>query len=133
MSTAYGIKAIMLLEGYLSPDLIPVTEQLKKMALPGGRYASRAQIAPRPEVTAVVVDTLHRIDGAASFDTQIASIENDLSDFERDRPFILTTILETSVRLQPDSKLTTSIIDDLLAARRPYGDLLLWPEKAEPV
>jgi hypothetical protein len=41
-------------------------------------------------------------------------------------------MLETSVQLVPDGTLTESLIDALLEVRRPYGDLLLWPEKAEP-
>jgi hypothetical protein len=60
-------------------------------------------------------------------------MERGLGDFEKSRPFILTTILETSLLLVPGSKLVEVLIDNLLAARRPYGDLLLWPEKAEPL
>ena len=43
------------------------------------------------------------------------------------------TILEASRRLAPHSELTLSLAEDLLAARRPYGDVLLWPEKVEPM
>ncbi len=60
-------------------------------------------------------------------------MENDLGDFEKSRPFILTTILETSLLLEPGSRLVETLIESLLAARRPYGELLLWPEKAEPL
>jgi hypothetical protein len=60
-------------------------------------------------------------------------MERGLGDFEKSRTFILTTILETSLLLEPGSRLVEVLIDNLLAARRPYGDLLLWPEKAEPL
>ena len=59
-------------------------------------------------------------------------MENALGAFEKRRPFILTTMLETSVQLVPDKKLTKSLIEALLDVRQQYGDLLLWPEKAGP-
>jgi hypothetical protein len=58
-------------------------------------------------------------------------MERDLGDFEKCRPFILTTMLETSLLLKPGSNLAQTLVDSLLAARRPYGDFLLWPEKTE--
>ena len=60
-------------------------------------------------------------------------MERDLGDFERCRPFILTTMLETSLLLKPETRFVETLIGNLLDARRPYGDLLLWPEKAEPL
>jgi hypothetical protein len=132
-STAYGIKTMLLLEDGLAADLVPVAENLREMAFPGGGYAGQEQKAPRPEVTAAVLDTLHRINGTENFETPISLMERDLGDFEKSRPFILTTMLETSLQLSPDAKLTETLIDSLLTARRPYDDLLLWPEKAEPL
>lgn len=132
-STAYGIKTMLMLEDGLAADLVPVAESLREMAFPGGGYAGQEQKAPRPEVTAAVLDTLHRITGTENFDAQIAQMEKDLGDFEKSRPFVLTTMLETSLQLRPEAKLTETLIESLLAARRPYDDLLLWPEKAEPL
>ena len=132
-STAYGLRAMLLLEGSLAPDLLPVANRLKDRAGPGGGYAAQTQRAPRPEVTAAVLETLRRIDGTAPLDDPLARMRSNIGDFERSRPYILTTILEASQRLAPDSELTASLVDDLLAARRPYGDLLLWPEKVEPL
>ena len=132
LSTSYGIKAMLLLEGSLAPDLIPAAKYLRKPASPQGGYAARTQVAPRPEVTAAVLDTLHRIDGTADFTPQLAAMKKELREFEKTRPFILTCLLEASVQLGRDPGLTQSLIEDLLAARRPYGSLLLWPEKAEP-
>ena len=132
LSTSYGIKAMLLLEGSLAPDLIPAAKYLRKPASPQGGYAARTQVAPRPEVTAAVLDTLHRMDGAADFTPQLAAMKKELREFEKTRPFILACLLEASVQLGRDPGLTQSLIEDLLAARRPYGSLLLWPEKAEP-
>ena len=132
-STAYGIKTMLLLEDGLAVDLVPVAESLRKMALPAGGYAGREQSGPRPEATAVVLNALRRIAATEDFGTHIAQMETGLGDFEKYRPFILTTMLETSLLLKPGSRLVETLVDSLLAARRPYGDLLLWPEKAEPL
>lgn len=132
-STAYGIKTMLLLEDGLAADLVPVAENLKNMALPDGGYASRKQSPPRPETTAVVLGALRRVTATEDFREHAIPMEKGLGDFERSRPFILTTILETSLLLDPGSKLVETLIESLLAARRPYGDLLLWPEKAEPL
>ena len=103
------------------------------MALPKGGYEGQEQSGPRPEVTAAVLNALRRIAATENFDAHIALMESGLGDFEKCRPFILTTMLETSLLLEPGTKLMEILIDSLLAARRPYGDQLLWPEKAEPL
>lgn len=130
-STAYGIKTMLLLEDGLAADLIPVAESLGKMAVPAGGYKSSEQSGPRPEATAAVLNALRRISVTEDFDAHIAQMERDLGDFEKCRPFILTTMLETSLLLKPGTKLVQTLVDSLLAARRPYGDRLLWPEKTE--
>jgi hypothetical protein len=132
-STAYGIKTMLLLEDGLAADLIPVAESLQQMALPAGGYAGREQSGPRPEATAAVLNALRRIAATQDLDAHIAQMERDLGEFEKCRPFILTTMLETSLLLKHDTKIVETLVDSLLAARRPYGDLLLWPEKAEPL
>jgi hypothetical protein len=132
-STAYGIKTMILLEDGLAADLVPVAESLRMMAFPTGGYASRGQAAPRPEATAVVLSALRRIAATEDFGAHAIPMEKGLGDFEKSRPFILTTTLETSLLLEPAGRLVEILVDSLLAARRPYGDLLLWPEKAEPL
>ena len=131
-STAFGIRTMLLLEDGLAADLIPVADNLRKMAFTAGGYAGREQSGPRPEATAAVVNALRRVAGTEAFDTHRAQMERDLGDFEKCRPFILATMLETSLLLGPGSALVETVVDSLLAARRPYGGLLLWPEKAEP-
>ncbi|HET9970643.1 MAG TPA: hypothetical protein VFQ68_20580 [Streptosporangiaceae bacterium] len=132
-STAYGIKTMLLLEDGLAADLVPVAQSLQKMARPVGGYTGREQSEPRSETTAAALNALHRISATENVDVHVAQMERGLGDFEKSRPFILTTILETSLLLEPGSRLVEVLIDNLLAARRPYGDLLLWPEKAEPL
>lgn len=130
-STAYGIKTMLLLEDGLAADLIPVAESLRKMAAPAGGYKGSEQSGPRPEATAAVLNALRRISVTEDFDAHIAQMERDLGDFEKCRPFILATMLETSLLLKPGTPLVQTLVDSLLAARRPYGDRLLWPEKTE--
>ena len=132
-STAYGIKAMLLLEDGLAADLVPVAESLRKMSQPAGGYAGREQSGPRPEATAAVLNALRRIAATEDFDAHIAQMERGLGEFEKARPFILTTMLETSLLIKPGTRLVEILVDSLLAARRPYGDVLLWPEKAEPL
>lgn len=132
-STAYGIKAMLLLEDGLAADLVPVADSLRKMSLRGGGYAGRDQSGPRPEATAAVLNALRRIAATEDFDAHIAQMERGLGEFEKARPFILTTMLETSLLIKPGTRLVEILVDSLLAARRPYGDVLLWPEKAEPL
>ena len=132
-STAYGIKAMLLLEDGLAADLVPVADSLRKMSLRGGGYAGREQSGPRPEATAAVLNALRRVAATENFDAHIAQMERGLGEFEKARPFILTTMLETSLLIKPGTRLVEILVDSLLAARRPYGDVLLWPEKAEPL
>ena len=132
-STAFGIRTLLLLEDGLAADLVPVAESLPKMALPSGGYRGLEQAGARPEATAAVLNALRRVAATEGFDAHVAQMETDLGDFEKYRPFILTTMLETSLLLTSGTNLTEVLVDSLLAARRPYGELLLWPEKAEPL
>jgi hypothetical protein len=133
VATAFGIRTLLLLEDGLAADLVEVAQSLRTMARPGGGYASLGQSAARPDTTASVLSALRRTAVADNFDAHIAQMEKDLSDFEKCRPFILTTMLEAGLLLNSGAKLTEMLVDSLLAARRPYGDHLLWPEKTEPL
>ena len=141
VSTAYGIRAmllllevraLLLLEDDVAADLIPVAESLKKMADSAGGYAGRGQKQPRAESTAAVLAALHRIAPAEDFSAHIAQMERDLGDFEKSRPFIITTMLETSLLLGRGTRLVKILVNSLLDARKRYGDRMLWPEKSEP-
>ena len=130
-STAYGIKTMLLLEDGLAADLVPVTESLGKMARPHGGFAGHEQSEPRPESTAAVLNALRRIAATNDFGAHMAQMERALGHFEKYRPFILTTMLEASLLIEPGTSFVSTLVDSLLAARRPYGDRLLWPEKTE--
>jgi uncharacterized membrane protein len=129
-STSYGVKAMLLLEGSLAPDVKPAVEFLESASDKGG-YKARAQAESRPEVTATVLATLHQVDGTDDFTGQLAAIKDQVGGFERTRPFVLTCLLEASVELGLDAGLTLDLSQALLAARRPYDGIRLWPEKAE--
>jgi hypothetical protein len=133
LSTAYGLRAVLLLEGFLPHELLPAAAHVvSRSSLLGGGYAARSQAQPRPEVTAGVLETLHIIDGTADYDRLVASIKRQVDAFVRSRPVIIAMMLEASAQIGYDSELTCSLIRDLLAARNAYGSLLLWPEKTEP-
>jgi hypothetical protein len=131
VSTSFGLRTMVRLEGSLAADLVPVVDFLRRQAAPGGGYAALAQVAPRPEGTATVLDALHQIDGTEPFTAHVTSLKRGLGEFERTRPFILSGILETSVRSGRDPGLTRMVAADLLAARRAFDGLLLWAQKAE--
>jgi transcriptional regulator with XRE-family HTH domain len=132
VSTAFALRTLLLLEGHLAPDLLPVVENLKSMSYRGG-YSTREQTGPRPEITASVLSALHLVDGTAAFAKEISQLQRELHDFEKSRPFILTTMLEASLQLNGSGQLTEVLIESLLNARRPSGNLLLWPEKSDPL
>ena len=131
VSTAFGVRAMLLLEDGLAADLIQVAESLRRMADSAGGYASRGQVSPRPESTAAVLNALRRIAATEDIGDHIAQMERDLRDLEKSRPFILTTMLETGLLLGPESSLVETLLDRLLATRRPYGRHLLWPEQSD--
>jgi hypothetical protein len=141
VSTAYGLRTMLLLEGDLAPDLVPVVENLRCMSKKAGIIPGKSAdpeesdppLPPSPESIALVTDTLHRVDGTESFDAQVAALRDGLTEFEESRPFILTIMLEAGLRLRGADELTKLLAENLLKARRPYGTALLWPEKAEPL
>lgn len=133
LSTAFGLRAMLLLEGSLAADLVPVATWLKTGASPTGGYAADTQREPRPEATGTVLLALQRIDGTASLLDQLDTMKANIGEFERTRLYILTTLLEASCQLAPDAELTATLTRELLDARRPYGDVSLWPEKVEPL
>lgn len=131
VSTSYALQTIILLEGYLSADLVPVVDFLRRAAAPGGGYAAHTQGVPRPEGTATVLDALHRADGTEPFTEHIESLKKGLGAFERTRPFVLSRILEMSAHSGRDVDLIRTVTTNLLDARLPFGGRWLWAQKAE--
>ena len=132
LSTAYGIKTMLLLEDGLAADLVPVPGSLREMVFPAAD-ASTEQSRPRPETIAATLSALRGIAATENFDPYLAQMEKGLGEFEKYRPFILTMMLETSLSIKPGTRLVEILVESLLATRLPYGDVLLWPEKAEPL
>jgi hypothetical protein len=131
VSTAYGIRTMLLLEDRLAVDLIPVAESLKGMAHETGGYASSGHKEPSAEATAAVLNALGRIAATENFDMHIARMEMGLTDFEKARPFILTTMLEASLLLKGGEGLVGVLVDSLLTARRSYDGRLVWSENSD--
>jgi DNA-binding XRE family transcriptional regulator len=128
LASAYGISAMSVVgEPYI--DLHSVAENL---------YATRTDYGwqgrsggRRPETTAAVIDALFRVSTLLSADEGLAYLERSLDDFSRTRPFLLSNVLHTAVRLRPDARLTGDLIGNLLATRLDFDGVLLWPEKNE--
>jgi hypothetical protein len=132
VSTAYGIRTMLLLEdNTLAVDLIPVAQRLKGMVHKDGGYASSVHKEPSAEATASVLNALGRIAVTEDFGPHIRQMEEGLTDFEKARPFILTTMLEACLLLMGGEGLVDQLVDCLLAARRPVDDgRLVWSEKS---
>jgi len=128
LASAYGISAMSVVgEPYI--DLHSIAENLYEMRTEygwQGRSGGR-----RPETTAAAVDALCRVSTLLSADEGLAYLERSLDDFSRTRPFLLSSVLCTAVRLRPDAPLTLALVDDLLSARLDFDGALLWPEKSD--
>jgi hypothetical protein len=132
LATSFGLKAMLVAEGHLAADLLPVANFLVQAERDGG-YAARTQGVPRPEGTAAVLSALHLVNGTATFDPQLDAIAASLGEVEKSRPLILSTVLETGAQLGSRPALTETLVRQLLDARRDFGAGApkLWPQKAE--
>ncbi|MBB5857261.1 helix-turn-helix domain-containing protein [Amycolatopsis umgeniensis] len=127
LSTAYGINA-MLVVGDPYIDLHTLAEDLYRLQAEHD-WRGRAG-GKRPETTASVVDALFRT-STMSADEGLDQLERSLDPYSRTRPYLLSAVLHTAVRLRPDAPLTDRLIDALLAARLDFDGARLWPEKNE--
>jgi DNA-binding XRE family transcriptional regulator len=128
--TAYGIKAMLVIgEPYV--DFAALVESLMAMRSPQGNWLGRSGTA-RTEITAAVLDVLSRIGAPMSVDTALKLLAETVGEYSRTRPYLLSTALQTALRLRPDGPLAGRLIDDLLATRLELAGALLWPEKNEP-
>jgi transcriptional regulator with XRE-family HTH domain len=134
VSTAWGIKALLLIEEAFKADLGPLGAELQREANSDGGWGATSQARSRPETIAVVVDALVRVDPTTDVSAPLDLLEERLDQISWQRPFILSTVLETLLDLRPESELTARMFRGLLDTRQPFGadDLLLWSEKDEP-
>jgi transcriptional regulator with XRE-family HTH domain len=130
LGTAYGMRTLVEIgEPYV--DLGALGESLLAMRDSQDGWISRSG-SKRPETTAAALDALFRTGTTLTVDDGLDLLENSLDDFSRTRPYLLSTALQATVRLRPDSPLADRLVGELLAARLPFHGALLWPEKAEP-
>lgn len=124
-STAIGIRTLQLL------DRADVDLELMARTVGGrqrhGGWSNRELDVPRPEVTALVLDALSCVGGGgADLEAAWTWLRTSINPEDRERPYVLSTVLECVARLRPDSPLVRGLVDDLLAARAPYPEGPLW-------
>jgi DNA-binding XRE family transcriptional regulator len=129
LATAYGMRT-MLVVGEPYVDLGALGRSLLAMQSTRGGWQGRAGVS-RPETTAAVLDALFRAGTTMPVDTALRLLDETLDDNARAHPYLLATTLQSAARLRPDSSLTRTLIDDLLAARLPLDGTMLWAEKSE--
>ena len=134
-STAFGISTLLTLDR-ADVDFGELATTLARRQV-GGGWSNREPTVPRPEVTVAVLDALSRIGpgraGQAVADLSGAWtwLETSLDDVERNRPYVLSTVLEAVVRLRPDSPFVGKLVTALLEARRTLFGIPLWPADAK--
>jgi hypothetical protein len=131
LSTSYGLRTLLLIEGHLSADLVEVAEFLQKQASVSTGVASRTQGKASPEAAAAVLSVLHQVSGTANYDAELDALAANLDQVERSRPYILSMLLETTVQLGHRPVLVEDLASALLAARREFHSWRLWQQKAE--
>jgi hypothetical protein len=132
LSTAYGLKALALLGGPQGQTAALVDSISRAAIRDGDRivgWGARSQTAARIETTAVVLDALLRVGAPINTDEALRILSGLIDEVARERPFILTTVLEPVLRIAPDSSLATELIRLLMACRTDFGGMSLWPEK----
>ncbi|MBB6375233.1 hypothetical protein BKA01_002455 [Pseudonocardia eucalypti] len=137
-STALGVRALLLLDR-ADVDLSAMARTLGRRQRHGG-WSNRTIDLPRPEVTAVVLATLHRIgDGGADLDEAWTRLTDLITPEDQNRPFVLSTVLENVAQIRPGSPLVEELVHRLLAARIDFRGTRAWasigdqePDLVEP-
>ena len=131
-STAYGLKVLAMHGGPDGRTPAVVRWVLDNAIVEDGKrigWRSRAQVAPRMEVTGAVIDSLLRAGVDLAVDDVVRMLDGLIDDTALARPTILCIALEPLLRVAPDTELTTRLVRALLDCRAPFDDGLLWPEK----
>jgi transcriptional regulator with XRE-family HTH domain len=133
LSTAYGLKALVLLGGPDSRTPAVADDVLRRaVRSDDGRlvgWLSRTQMWPRLETTGAALDALLHTGVPIPVDDVVRMLRELVDDTARERPFILATGLGPLLRVAPDSSLATDLIRALLDTRIERDGVLLWPEK----
>ena len=132
MSTAEGLRVLAIHGGPDSRTPAVVRWVLDRAVVEDGRrigWRARAQVAPRMEITAEVIDSLLRAGVALAVDDIVGMLGELVDETTLARPTILSTALGPLLRVAPDAELTTRLIRALLDCRVDFAGTLLWPEK----
>src|SRR5262245_10657819 len=133
VSTAHGIRALLLIDETSTAKLGQLGDQLYDMARPDGGWATNDQMQSRPEAMALVIDALVRIDPKADVGHHLHMLEERLDDVAWRRPMILAAVLQTLLDLRPEAPLTHTVLRALLDNRQAEGPggVRLWTQKIE--
>ena len=131
VSTAFGIKTAVLIDESSKTTLGALGDILRRMRMSPEGWGARTQKVPRPEAIAVVVDALVRVGPVPDLDEAVGMLRNSFDEVARQRPAVITTVLETVIDLRPRSEFAAELIRILLVSRRPCDGVLLWVEKNE--
>ncbi len=132
VSTTYGLKVLAMHGGPDGRTPAVVRWVLDKAIVEDGRrigWRSRAQVAPRMEITADVINALLRAGVDLPVDDIVRMLDGLVDETTLARPTILCMALEPLLRVAPAAELTERLVRALLDCRAPFGDILLWPEK----
>jgi len=131
-STAYGLKVLAMHGGPdgRTPDVVrwvldnAVVEDGKRIG-----WRARAQLAPRMEMTAAVIDALLRAGVDLPVEDVVRMLDGLVDETTLARPTVLCTALEPLLRVAPEHDLTIRLTQALLDCRVDFSGTHLWPEK----
>lgn len=126
LSTAYGIKALVLIDGpYV--DLHALSNSLLALRTNGGWGVGHGR--PRPESTAAILDALTRVGASLNIDEEIRLLATLFDEAADRRVHIVATVLEMLARVRPESDLARRLVDRLLKIRQTTARVEVWPER----
>jgi len=128
LSTAFVIRTLQQIDD-AQVDLHALGRALVERRSDGG-WTNRFALHGRPEVTGVVLSALARLGLLTDLDLELEKLERTVDDLSLSRPYVLSVILEAALAIRPGARLVDNLVDALLEARMPVGDVMLWPANA---
>lgn len=128
LSTAYVLRTLQLLGQSARVDASAITDRLAQRHSKVG-WSNRPGWA-KPEANAVVLTAMAGLGHISMVDDELAKLEKSLDDFDRARPYILSTVLECVLAIRPESALADQLTKALLDARTQFGEGFLWSADA---
>ncbi|HEX6567600.1 MAG TPA: hypothetical protein VF015_00470, partial [Acidimicrobiales bacterium] len=139
LTTAYGLKAVMLADGHDWQVSLPrIRDMLRRLELRGGGWSAltRSPLA-RPEVTAVVLSALHDAGEADDYiaeriDIVVDTLDRRVQGAEPARPYVLAlTLLELS-GLGLGNTVGHRFANNLIDLALPADGAHAWPVEVRP-